>query len=171
MRLCVTESDYFRKTYFAPNIGKMGQNWAKNSFFYNLFKKKEKVFNVYWICSIMEIYIICCVSVHNLCLVKILFLFFGQNALCQSDCSIFKWTKCPEQINEADWFCAGGYQFKRMKLWSIIFWVGMGQNRCDQSGFKNLKLNVSQEWPIETNLFFKWCWKFRKTKSCFNDFW
>ena len=39
MTLCVTEPDFFRTTYFAANIGKMGQNWAKNRGFLNLLKK------------------------------------------------------------------------------------------------------------------------------------
>ena len=37
MKLCVTEPDFFRKTPFTPDIGKMGQNWAK--YFLNLLKK------------------------------------------------------------------------------------------------------------------------------------
>ena len=28
--LCGTEPDLFRKTSFAPNTGKVGQNWAKS---------------------------------------------------------------------------------------------------------------------------------------------
>ena len=31
--LCMTEPDFFRKTSFAPNTGKMGQNWTKNRVF------------------------------------------------------------------------------------------------------------------------------------------
>ena len=39
MALCVTEPDFFRKTSFAPNTGKMGQDWPKNRVFKNLLKK------------------------------------------------------------------------------------------------------------------------------------
>ena len=39
MYLCVTESDFFRKTSFAPNTAKMGQIWTKNKAFLNLLKK------------------------------------------------------------------------------------------------------------------------------------
>ena len=65
---------FFRETSFAQNTGKMGQNWALNWVFINLFKK---LLNFYWMCSIMKIYIICCVSVLNLFLVKILYLRHG----------------------------------------------------------------------------------------------
>ena len=80
MTFCVTEPDFFRKTSFAQNTGKMGQNWAKNTVFLNSLKK---LLNFYWMCSMMKIYIIYCVftiyfillfSVLNLFLVKILFL-------------------------------------------------------------------------------------------------
>ena len=59
---------------------------------------------------------------------------FGENLvleicdkmLYQSVCSISKWTKSLEQINEIAWFFGCQYQFKKVKLWSIIFW-GNGQ--------------------------------------------
>ena len=37
--LCVKEPNFFRKSSFAPNTEKMGQNWAKNRGFSNLLKK------------------------------------------------------------------------------------------------------------------------------------
>ena len=95
MKLGVTEPVFFRKTYFAPNTGKMGQNWAKNRGFFNLIKKI--VFNFYCICSIMKIYIIYSVSVHNLCLVKILFLRYGPKCFMPMRLQYFKRTKFPEQ--------------------------------------------------------------------------
>ena len=72
----------------------------------------------------------------------------GQNALCQSDCSIFKRTKSPEEINKIAWFFA----CQEMKFWSIIFWLEMAKNGCSQSGYETLKLNVSQEWTVEINV-------------------
>ena len=36
---CVTELDFFRKTSFAPNAAKMGQNWAKTKSFFEFIKK------------------------------------------------------------------------------------------------------------------------------------
>ena len=73
--LHLTEPDFFRKTSFSPNTGEMDQNWTENRGFLNLFKKL--VFNFCWVCSIIKIYIICSAFVHNLCLVKILFLRYG----------------------------------------------------------------------------------------------
>ena len=69
----------------------------------------------------------------------------SQSALCQSDCSIFKWTKSSEQTNETVCFLASWYQFKQIKFWSIILWVGMAKKRCGQSNYEILKLNVSKE--------------------------
>ena len=59
---------FFKKIYFAPNTEKMGQNWTKNRACLNLLK--NLLFNFYWICCIIDIYMIFCVSVHNLSLVK-----------------------------------------------------------------------------------------------------
>ena len=44
--LCVTEPDFFSKISFAPNIGKMGQNWAKNRVFLNFIKKISLSFSL-----------------------------------------------------------------------------------------------------------------------------
>ena len=79
----------------------------------------------------------------------------GQNSLSQSDCSIFKWTKSPEQINEIALFFACWYQFKKEKIWWINFPVGMTKNGCGQSGYETLKLKVTQEWTVGKNWF--WC--------------
>ena len=67
----------------------------------------------------------------------------GQNVLCQSDCSIYKIKKSLEQMNEKGWFFACRDQFKKIKFWSIVFWVGMLKHGCDHSGYETLKLNVS----------------------------
>ena len=71
----------------------------------------------------------------------------GQNALCWSDCR----TKSPEQMNEIAWFFACWDQFKKIKFWSTVFWVGVVKNGFGQSGYKILKLNVSQEWIVRIN--------------------
>ena len=52
-----------------------------------------------------------------------------------------------------------------------IFLVIMAKNGHDQSGCKALKLTVSQEWIDGMSWYFACWWKFRKAKSCFNDFW
>ena len=80
----------------------------------------------------------------------------GQKVLNQPDLRIFWSTIYPEQITN---------------YWSKIFWVGMVWNGCDQSGYRTLKLTISQEGIDGINWFFaRWC-KFRKTKSYFTDFW
>ena len=69
MTLCMTEPIFFIKTLFCPNWengSKLGQNRV------NLLKKI--VFNFYWNCYVRKIYVICCVPIHDLRLVKILFL-------------------------------------------------------------------------------------------------
>ena len=40
----------------------------------------------------------------------------------------------------------------------------MAKNGCGQAGYETLKLNVSQEWTVEINWFFAWCYKFMKLK-------
>ena len=52
-----------------------------------------------------------------------------------------------------------------------FFLVIMAKNGHDQSGCKALKLTVSQEWIDGMSWYFACWWKFRKAKSCFNDFW
>ena len=46
----------------------------------------------------------------------------------------------------------------------------MAKNGCSQPGYETLELNVSQEWTVGINWFLARCYKFRKAKSCFNDF-
>ena len=104
------------------------------------------------------------VSVQNLCLAENLSMGCGP--------------KCSRPIrlqylqkNEAAWFFAYWDQFKKIRFWSISFWVGMVKIGCGQSSYETLKLNVSQEWIVGLNWFFTWCYKFRKVKSCFSDVW
>ena len=58
---------------------------------------------------------------------------------------------------------------KNKRNWSFI-WLGMAKDGCGQSGYETLKLNGSQEGAVGINWFFAWCYKFRRAKSCFNDF-
>ena len=51
------------------------------------------------------------------------------------------------------------------------FWVGVVKNRCGQSGHRNLKLTVSQDWIERINWFFACRSKLQKAKSYFNYFW
>ena len=100
----------------------------------------------------------------------------GQDAFCQSDCSIFKRTKSPEQIIETAWCVACWYQFKIIIIIIIKikeidhFLVGDGQRWMWPIWLRDSKLNGSQEGAVGINWFFAWCYKFRRAKSCFNDF-
>ena len=67
----VCDSQIFQKKHFAQKIGKMGQKQG----FLNILK--NFVINFYWICSIMKIYIICCVPAQIPYLGKFLFLRYG----------------------------------------------------------------------------------------------
>ena len=93
---------FFRKTLSAPSIGEISQKIGQNFFF--LYLKKNFVISFQWICAIMKIYIVCCVSAKIRFLGKIFSWDVGQNALNQS--RIFKSTISPEQIDEiASFFC------------------------------------------------------------------
>ena len=50
------------------------KNWENGQKIGFLNLKKNLVINFHWICSIMNMFIICCVPAQNLCLGKILFL-------------------------------------------------------------------------------------------------
>ena len=82
------------------------------------------------------------VSVQNLCLAENLSTGYG------SKCS---WPIRLQylQKNEAAWFFAYWDQFKKIRFWSIIFWVGMVKNGCGHSSYETLKLNISQEWIVD----------------------
>ena len=124
MKWSMTEPGFF-KGFFClkhrENGSKLSQKWDLFEFI------KKLVFDFHWICSITKTYIICCVSVHNLYLIEILFLGYGPNFLCQSDCSIYKIMISLEQINEIAWFFAFWHQLKKTKSWSVILLDGNGQ--------------------------------------------
>ena len=69
----------------------------------------------------------------------------GQDALGQSDCSIFKSTVSLEQNDEKTLFFACCYRLMEIKSWSKNIGVGLVKNGCGHSGLRTLKLAVSQE--------------------------
>ena len=70
LKWSMTEPDFFRKSFFPQTQEK----WVKVRPKTNFFKiNKKLVFNFPWICFIIKNNLICCVSVHNLYLVEILF--------------------------------------------------------------------------------------------------
>ena len=130
----------------------------------------------------MKTYIICCVSIHNLCLIKMVFLRYGPKCSQPIRLQYFWINKIPEQINEIAWFFACWYQFRKIKFWLTIFWMGIAKNWCDQSGYETLKLNEdrfewnlknwikSLDWKVEQTIFYMML-QIRKTKSCVDEFW
>ena len=130
MKLCMP--DFLGKAFLPQKLGngpKIGQKLG----FLNL--KKSLVINFPWICSIMKIYIICCVPVQTFYWEKCCSWDIGQNALSCSDCRISKSSISPEQIDETASYCACWYKFRKIKSWLKIFWWGMVKNECGQSGF------------------------------------
>ena len=113
---------------------------GQKSGFLNL--NKNLVINFLWICSIMKIYIICCVPAQILYWEKSCSWDIGQNHLSQSDCRIFESTISPEQIDETASFFACCYKFTKIESSLKIFWLGMVKNGCGQSGPWTLKLTV-----------------------------
>ena len=77
----------------------------------------------------------------------------GQNALDQSDCSIFKLTISLEQNDEKVWFFAYWCTFIDIRCLSKNIGVGMVKNGYDYSGLRTLKLAVSQKGINEVSWF------------------
>ena len=69
----------------------------------------------------------------------------GQNALGQSDCSIFKVTLSPEHNDGEVRFFGCWYRFMEIKSWLKNIGVGMVKNGWSHSGLRTLKLAVSLE--------------------------
>ena len=79
-----------------------------------------------------------------------------QNALCQSDCRIFKSTLSLQQNDEKAWFFVFWYIFMEIKSWLGNIGVGMVRSGCGHSGHRTLKLAVSQEGINGRNWFLVW---------------
>ena len=90
---CAWQPDFFEKLFLPWQLGK----WPKKGFL-NL--KKNLVINFHWICSIMNMFIICCVPAQILYFGKSCSWDVGQNILSQSNCIISKWTISPYQIEQ-----------------------------------------------------------------------
>ena len=123
------------------NLMKWTKNKPKKIFFLNL--KKNLVIDFLWICSIMKIYIICCVLAQNVYWEKSCSWDVGQSALKQSHCRIFKSTIYSEQIIETASFFACWWQFAKIKRLSKIFWLGKVKNDHGLSVHKILKSEAS----------------------------
>ena len=111
----------------------------------------------HWIWSIKKFYNICCILAQSCTWEKSGSGDMGQNALDQSDYSIFKLTISLEQNNEKAWFFAYWCRFIEIKIWLKNIGVGMVKNRCSQSGLRTLKLALSQE-LVNGVSWFLVCW-------------
>ena len=145
---------FFGKTLFAPKLGK----WAKNRVFWI---KKYVVINFHWICALMKIYIICCVPAQILCLEIVLI-----NQIAGFLNQLFLQNKSIKQPH----FLHVDIDSQKLNVNRKCFswaWSKMGV----ASLVCGLNLNISQEWTDGRNWFSVFCYKFRKSKSWFNDFW
>ena len=88
---------------------KMGQMQG----FLNLLE--DLVINLFWIWSVKKVSNICCILAIIPCLEKPGSWDMGQNALGQSDCSIFKLTLSLEQNDRKAWFFAFWCRFIEIK--------------------------------------------------------
>ena len=110
------DSPIFWKNFFCP------KNWGNGPTIRFLEFKEKLVINFHRMCSIMTIFIICCV----------LDKYFGKNltpetdqiALSQSDYRIFKLTFSPDQIDEIASFLTCWYKFRKLKVdWTFFGWA------------------------------------------------
>ena len=81
----------------------------------------------------------------------------GQNALDQSDFSIFKLTISLEQNDEKAYFFAYWYRYTESKSWLKNIGVGLVKNGCGHSVLRTLKLAICQGKMSEINWFLV-CW-------------
>ena len=152
-KLGVTEPDFPEKDFLPQKLAK----WAKNVVFFNLLK--NFVINFYWICSIMKIYIICCVPAQIPYFGRFWFLRYGP--------------KCSQPIRLQDFLIN---HISRRNRWnSQIFCMkkflgGHGQKWVWPVWSQDSKICCISRMNWRNELFAWWC-KFRKAKSCFNDFW
>ena len=94
------------KNFFCPiKFGKCVKIRSKIVLFLNL--KKNLVINFQWICSVMKIFIICCVQAQ--------IIGYGQSGLWT-----LKLTVSQECINGVNWFFACWYNFMQIKSWLKI---------------------------------------------------
>ena len=102
------------KNFFCPiKFGKCVKIRSKIVLFLNL--KKNLVINFQWICSVMKIFIICCVQAQ--------IIGYGQSGLWN-----LKLTVSQECINGINWFFACWYNFMQIKSWLKILGVVLVKN-------------------------------------------
>ena len=152
---------------------------GQKQFFLNILKRF--VINSYWICSIMKIYIICCVPAQIPHLEKFWFLRYGQKCSQPIRLQVFlinhisginqwnsllfcgydqKWVwliwsrDFEELIQVMDWFCACWWKFRKAKSCFSDLWVGSVKNGHVHLIHDTLKF---AEWVYGLSWFFA-CW-------------
>ena len=118
-KLCVMESDFFKKKCFPENEPKIE--------FLKLLKNLGISF--FWIWSIMKVCIIWYIPVQIPYQGKIYFLRYRPKWCQESDGSVFKSTISFEQNGEIAWFFVCWYKFMKNLSWFKIFgwlWSKMG---------------------------------------------
>ena len=149
-------------------MGKMDKKWTKNTVFWIYWKIWLLIFSEF---GLWRNLIIFAVFLHkSYTCEKFGSWDMGQNALNQSDCSIFKLTTSLEQNDEKAWFFAYWCRFIEIKSWLKNIGVGMVKNGCGHSVLRTLKLAVCQGKMNEINWFLVCWYKFIKAKSYFNNF-
>ena len=165
---CAWQSQSFlKKLFLLQKFWEMGRKYARNRVL-NL--KKNMIINFHWICSIMTVYILCCVPAQIVFWEKSCSWDIDPNPCSQADCRIFKSSVSPKQIDEAASFFACWYKCTKIKNWLKFFWLDMFQNGCCQYGLWTLKGTVSEEWTDWINWFFPCCYKFIQIKRCLRIF-
>ena len=112
MKLCVTELDFLGKKFYPKNC-ENGPKIDQKQGFLNLLK--NLVINLYWICSIMKIYIICCFPAQISYLGE--FLFLKYRPACSQTIIAGFFNQPYLQISVIAWFFACWYKFTSIKSW------------------------------------------------------
>ena len=118
------------------------------------------VINFYWICSIMKIYIICCVPGQVSYLGKFLFLRYGPK--CSQPIAggflIKKLTLSQEWIHGMNWFFACWFEFRKAKSYFTDFWVYSVKNGHGSLLYQILKiLYLKNEWMNWADFLHAYC--------------
>ena len=132
-------AEFFEKK-FAPKMGKITQKWAKINVFLNLLE--NLVITFFWIWSRKKFILFAVFWLKSHTWEKFGSWHLGQNALKQSDCSIFKLTLSLEQNDEKAWFLACCCRFIEIKSWLKNIGVGLVKNECGHSQWSKLIFGV-----------------------------
>ena len=126
IKLCMTELDFLEKNFLPKKVGKWVKNGPKQGFLNIL---KNFVINFYWICSIMNIYIICCAPAQISCLGKFWFLKYGP--------------KCSQPIRLQDFLII---HISRTNHWNSLAFCMLIQIYINETLIKKILHGCGQKW-------------------------